>query len=246
MGLQIYNTLAGKKEPFIPLREGEVRMYVCGVTVYDSSHIGHARALLTFDVVHRYLNFLGLRVAFVRNFTDIDDKIIQRANQEGMSAAVIADRYIEEFKRDAHALGLLSPTQEPKATEHLPEIINLIRRLEGREMTYRVNGDVYFVVERFDGYGRLSHKKIEDLEAGARVEVDERKRSPMDFALWKASKEGEPSWESPWGRGRPGWHIECSAMSTKYLGQPFDIHGGGDGFDLSPSRKRDRPVRGRF
>ncbi len=227
MGLQIYNTLAGKKEPFVPLREGEVRMYVCGVTVYDSSHIGHARSLLTFDVVYRYLKFLGYRVFFVRNFTDVDDKIIERAHQENTTAEVIAKRYIAEYQGDSQALGLFPPTQEPKATEHIAEIIALIRRLEEKGMAYRVGGDVFFAVGRFDGYGKLSRKKIEELAAGARVEVDERKRSPMDFALWKASKAGEPSWESPWGPGRPGWHVECSAMSTKYLGQPFDIHGGG-------------------
>ena len=227
MGLQIYNTLSGKKEPFIPLMEREVRMYVCGVTVYDSSHVGHARSLLTFDVVYRYLIFLGYRVLFVRNFTDVDDKIIQRANQQNTTSEALAQRYIEEYQKDSRALGLLPPTEEPKATDHMVEIIALIRRLEEKGMAYRVEGDVYFAVERFAGYGKLSHKKIEELEAGARVEVDARKRSPMDFALWKASKPGEPSWKSPWGPGRPGWHIECSAMSTKYLGQPFDIHGGG-------------------
>jgi cysteinyl-tRNA synthetase len=227
MSLRIYNTLSGEKEAFVPLREGEVRMYVCGVTVYDSCHVGHARALLTFDVVARYLKFLGYRVTFVRNFTDIDDKIIQKASQEGTSADAIAARYIEEFYRDSAALGLLSPTHEPKATEHIPAIISAIRRLEEKGIAYRVDGDVFFSVERFPGYGKLSHRKLEELEAGARVEIDERKRFPMDFALWKGSKQGEPSWESPWGRGRPGWHIECSAMSTKYLGQPFDIHGGG-------------------
>ncbi len=227
MGLRIFNTLTGNKEGFVPLKEGEVRMYVCGVTVYDSSHVGHARFLLTFDVVYRYLKFLGYHVVFVRNFTDVDDKIIQRATKEGATAEAIAERYIREFYRDSAALGLLSPTHEPKATEHIPEIITLIRRLEEKGMAYRIDGDVFFPVDRFPGYGKLSRRRIEELEAGARVEVDERKRHPMDFALWKGSKEGEPFWESPWGRGRPGWHIECSAMSTKYLGQPFDIHGGG-------------------
>jgi len=202
-------------------------MYVCGVTVYDSCHIGHARSLLTFDVIYRYLCFLGYQVAFVRNFTDLDDKIIQRAKEQGTTSEAIATRYIREFSQDSTALGLLPPTHEPKATEHIPEIISLIRRLEEKGMAYRINGDVFFPVERFPGYGKLSRRKIEELEAGARVEVDERKKSPVDFALWKASKEGEPFWESPWGKGRPGWHVECSAMSTKYLGQPFDIHGGG-------------------
>ena len=202
-------------------------MYVCGVTVYDSCHVGHARSLLTFDVIYRYLCFLGYQVAFVRNFTDLDDKIIQRAKEKGTTSEAIATRYIREFSQDSAALGLLPPTHEPKATEHIPEIISLIRRLEEKGMAYRIDGDVFFPVERFPGYGKLSRRKLEELEAGARVEVDERKRSPMDFALWKASKEGEPFWESPWGEGRPGWHVECSAMSTKYLGQPFDIHGGG-------------------
>ena len=227
MSLQIYSTLSGKKEEFVPLRGGEVRIYVCGVTVYDSSHIGHARALLTFDVIYRYLKFLDYRVIFVRNFTDLDDKIIRRAQEEGTTSEAIAAKYIEEFYQDSHALGLLRPAQEPKATEHIPEIIALIRRLEEKGMAYQVDGDVFFPVERFPEYGKLSRRKPEELEAGARIEVDERKRSPLDFALWKRSKEGEPSWESPWGTGRPGWHIECSAMSTRYLGQPFDIHGGG-------------------
>src|SRR3989304_9438045 len=227
MGLQIHKSLSGRKEPFIPIKAGEVRMYVCGVTVYDSCHVGHARSLLTFDLIYRYLCFLGYQVAFVRNFTDLDDKIIQRAKEQGTTSEAIATRYIREFSQDSAALGLLPPTHEPKATEHIPEIISLIRRLEEKGMAYRIDGDVFFPVERFPGYGKLSRRKIEELEAGARVEVDERKRSPMDFALWKASKEGEPFWESPWGEGRPGWHVECSAMSTKYLGQPFDIHGGG-------------------
>ncbi len=227
MSLQIFNTLSGNKEEFIPLKAGEVRMYVCGVTVYDSCHIGHARALLTFDVVYRYLKFLGYRVTFVRNFTDVDDKIIQRAREQGTTAEVIAKKYIEEFYRDSAALGLFPPSQEPRATEHIPDIIVLISRLEQKGLAYRVNGDVFFSVERFPGYGKLSRRRTEELEAGARVEIDERKKSPLDFALWKSAKEGEPFWESPWGRGRPGWHIECSAMSTKYLGQPFDIHGGG-------------------
>ncbi|MFQ5682419.1 MAG: cysteine--tRNA ligase [Candidatus Binatia bacterium] len=227
MGLHIFNTLSGRKEAFIPRKEGEVRMYVCGVTVYDSCHVGHARALLTFDIIYRYLKFLGYHVVFVRNFTDLDDKIIQRAQEAGTTAELIAERYIQEFYRDSRALGLLPPVHEPKATEHIPEIIQLIQRLEKKNMAYQVDGDVFFPVDRFPGYGKLSHRRIEELEAGARVEIDERKRHPMDFALWKGSKEGEPFWDSPWGKGRPGWHVECSAMSTKYLGQPFDIHGGG-------------------
>lgn len=227
MALKIFNTLSGEKEEFVPLKPGEVRMYVCGVTVYDSAHIGHARSLLTFDVIYRYLNFLGYNVRFVRNFTDVDDKIIKKANEEGVSSETITARYIEEFYRDAEAIGLLQPAVEPRATSHVPEIIALIQELERAGLAYRVNGDVFFRVEGFPQYGKLSRKKIEELEAGARVEVDERKKSPLDFALWKSSKPREPTWESPWGPGRPGWHIECSAMSTKYLGQPFDIHGGG-------------------
>ena len=227
MSLHVFNTLSGKKDTFAPLKEGEARIYVCGVTVYDSSHIGHARSLLTFDVAYRYLVFLGYRVFFVRNFTDVDDKIIQRARDENSTAEAVAGKYIKEFQDDSRALGLLPPTHEPKATEHIAEIVALIRRLEEKGAAYRVDGDVYFSVERFPGYGKLSRKNIDELEAGARVEVDERKKAPMDFALWKSSKPGEPVWDSPWGKGRPGWHIECSAMSTKYLGQPFDIHGGG-------------------
>jgi cysteinyl-tRNA synthetase len=227
MALKIFNTLSGEKEIFTPLTAPEVRMYVCGVTVYDSSHVGHARSLITFDVIFRYLKFSGYRVEFVRNFTDVDDKIINKANDEKIGWEKITERYIEEYYRDGEMLGLLRPTAEPRATLHIPEIIALIQRLEAKELAYRVDGDVYFPVERFAGYGKLSGKKIEELEAGARVEVDERKKSPLDFALWKSSKPGEPTWDSPWGPGRPGWHIECSAMSTKYLGQPFDIHGGG-------------------
>jgi cysteinyl-tRNA synthetase len=227
MALKIFNTLNGQKENFIPINAGEARMYVCGMTVYDSTHIGHARSLLTFDVICRYLRFSGYRVLFVRNFTDVDDKIIKKANEENVSCETITERYIEEFYRDGEALGLLRPDVEPRATLHIAEIIALIRQLESRDLAYRIGGDVYFSVERFSGYGKLARKKIDELESGARVEVDERKKSPLDFALWKSSKPGEPTWDSPWGPGRPGWHIECSAMSTKYLGQPFDIHGGG-------------------
>jgi cysteinyl-tRNA synthetase len=227
MSLKLFSTLSGEKEEFVPLNAGEVRMYVCGVTVYDSSHLGHARSLLTFDTIYRYLKFLGYNVQFIRNFTDIDDKIINKAHEHGVSCDAITNRYIAEFHQDAEALGLLAPSLEPRATQHIGEIIALIIRLEQQGLAYRVQGDVFFSVERFPQYGKLSRKKIDELEAGARVEVDERKKSPLDFALWKSSKPGEPSWESPWGAGRPGWHIECSAMSTKYLAQPFDIHGGG-------------------
>jgi cysteinyl-tRNA synthetase len=227
MALKIFDTLSGEKQNFVPLTPGQVRMYVCGVTVYDSAHLGHCRFLLTFDVIYRYLLYLGFSVTYVRNFTDVDDKIIKRANEEQVGCEVITDRYIAEFERDSEALGLLSPTIEPRATEHVSEIIEIIKRLEDKGLAYRVDGDVYYSVAGFTGYGKLSRKKLDELAAGARVEVDERKQSPLDFALWKASKPGEPTWPSPWGPGRPGWHIECSAMSTKYLGQPFDIHGGG-------------------
>ncbi len=227
MSLKIYNTLSRKKEKFVPLKEGEVKMYACGVTVYDRCHVGHARALFTFDVVLRYLRFLGYNTTFVRNFTDLDDKIIRRAREEGTKPEVIAEKYIQEFNRDSAALGLIPPDREPRATDHVPEMIDLIHRLEEKGLAYRINGDVFFSVDLFAPYGKLSGRKLEELQAGVRVEVDKRKKHPMDFALWKQSKEGEPSWKSPWGDGRPGWHIECSAMSVKYLGQPFDIHGGG-------------------
>ncbi|HEX7231277.1 MAG TPA: cysteine--tRNA ligase [Candidatus Binatia bacterium] len=227
MAVKIFNTLSNEKEEFLPLLPGQVRMYVCGVTVYDSAHLGHCRFLITFDVIYRYFRSLGFEVQYVRNFTDVDDKIIKRAQDDQVSCDSITNRYIDEFNRDAAALGLLPPNIEPRATEHIAEIIEIIQQLEHSGHAYQVNGDVYYSVATFAEYGKLSRKKIDELEAGARVEVDPRKHSPLDFALWKSSKPGEPSWQSPWGNGRPGWHIECSAMSTKYLGQPFDIHGGG-------------------
>ena len=225
--LSIYNTLAGEKEPFHPLQPKTVRMYVCGVTVYDYCHIGHARSALVFDVIRRYLEFSGYQVEFVKNFTDVDDKIIKRANERGVSCDVITAEYIEAYYQDMGKLAIRQATHEPKATEHMAEIIELVSTLIQEGLAYQVAGDVYFQVEKYPAYGRLSKRKLEDLQAGARVEVDERKRHPMDFALWKSSKPGEPSWESPWGPGRPGWHIECSAMSMHYLGETFDIHGGG-------------------
>ena len=227
MAVKIFNTLSNEKEEFLPLTPGQVRMYVCGVTVYDSAHLGHCRFLITFDVIYRYFRSLGFEVDYVRNFTDVDDKIIKRAQDERASWELIANRYIDEFNQDATALGLLAPAIEPRATEHIPDMIEIIQRLEQNGHAYRINGDVYYSVLSFLDYGKLSRKDVDELEAGARVEVDERKHSPLDFALWKSSKPGEPTWDSPWGSGRPGWHIECSAMSTKYLGQPFDIHGGG-------------------
>jgi len=227
--LLIYNTLTGKKEPFQSLQPKTVRMYVCGVTVYDYCHIGHARSALVFDVIRQYLEFSGYQVAFVKNFTDVDDKIIKRANELGVSCNTITAKYIQAYYEDMGKLGVRRvPTDiEPKATEHMAEIIDLVGTLIQKGLAYEVAGDVYFQVDKYSAYGRLSKRKLEDLQAGARVEVDERKRHPMDFALWKSSKPGEPSWESPWGLGRPGWHIECSAMSMRHLGETFDIHGGG-------------------
>jgi cysteinyl-tRNA synthetase len=227
MGLSVFNTLGNRKEPFLPLQPGKVRMYVCGVTVYDLCHIGHARANVVFDTIVRYLRRRGFDVTFVRNFTDIDDKIIRRANQEGVAAREIAERYIRAFYEDFDRMGLLRPDIEPRATDHIPEILRLVGRLVDAGKAYVVDGDVYYSVKGFPAYGKLSGKNTEDLQAGARVDVDERKRDPLDFALWKASKPGEPSWDSPWGAGRPGWHIECSAMAMKHLGETFDIHGGG-------------------
>ncbi|MBI5745395.1 MAG: cysteine--tRNA ligase [Nitrospirae bacterium] len=224
--LRVYNTLIGRKEEFMP-DSGKIRMYVCGPTVYDLSHLGHARSAVAFDVIYRYLKYRGYEVFYTRNYTDIDDKIINRANREGVSSQEIAERYIKAFDEDMEGLGVEVPTYRPKATETIPEILGVIQALLDKNCAYIIDGDVYYSVRKFDGYGRLSGKNIEELEAGARVEVDERKRDPLDFALWKASKEGEPSWDSPWGKGRPGWHIECSAMSRKYLGETIDIHGGG-------------------
>jgi cysteinyl-tRNA synthetase len=225
--LTIYNTLTGKKEEFRPLVPKTVRMYVCGVTVYDYCHIGHARSALVFDVLRRYLEYSGYQVQFVKNFTDVDDKIIKRAHEEGVSCEAITTKYIDAYYEDMGKLGIGKPTQEPKATEHMADIIAMTETLIKKGLAYTVDGDVYFQVEKYPAYGRLSKRKLEDLQAGARVDVDERKRHPMDFALWKSSKLGEPSWPSPWGPGRPGWHIECSAMSIKHLGETFDIHGGG-------------------
>jgi cysteinyl-tRNA synthetase len=226
--MKIYNALTRKKEELVPLTPGEIRMYVCGVTVYDLSHIGHARSAIAFDVIRRYLTFAGYRVTFVKNFTDIDDKIIRRAQGDGVAASSVSERYIEAYRQDMAALGVLPPDVEPKATAHIPQMIRLIERLLAAGVAYVVDGDAYFEVSRFPGYGKLSGKNLDDLLAGARVEVDERKRDPRDFALWKSSKPGEPSWDSPWGPGRPGWHIECSAMAMQYLGESFDIHGGGE------------------
>jgi cysteinyl-tRNA synthetase len=226
--IRISNTMTRTKEEFVPLTPGEVRMYVCGVTVYDYSHIGHARSAMVFDVIRRYLTFRGYRVTFVKNYTDVDDRIIKRANDSGVTAREFAERFITAEREDMASLGVLAPDIDPKATEHVPEMIELIGRLVAGGHAYPVEGDVYFAISSFAPYGRLSGKNLDDLLAGARVEVDERKRDPRDFALWKGAKPGEPSWDSPWGPGRPGWHIECSAMAMKYLGVSFDLHGGGE------------------
>ncbi|MCC7196437.1 MAG: cysteine--tRNA ligase, partial [Gemmatimonadaceae bacterium] len=226
--LQIHNSMTGRKEPFTPIQPGRVGMYVCGITVYDFCHIGHARMLVVFDLVRRYLTWRGYAVNFVRNITDIDDKIIRRAAENRETVAQLTARFIVAMHEDCAALGVLPPDHEPRATAHVPGIIAMIERLIERGLAYVApNGDVLYAVARFPEYGRLSGKRIEELRAGARVEVDEAKRDPLDFVLWKRAKAGEPAWESPWGPGRPGWHIECSAMSTALLGTHFDIHGGG-------------------
>ena len=228
MSLKIYDTKSGQKVPFVPLTEGHVKMYVCGITAYDYCHIGHARSALIFDMIVSYLRYSGYQVTYVRNFTDIDDKIINRANEQGTTSEELANRFIQEFYTDMNKLGVALPDIEPKATEHLPEIITIINELINKGLAYQAGNDVYFAVDKFPQYGALSGRNLEDLQAGARISVNEIKNNPMDFALWKGSKPGEPTWESPWGPGRPGWHIECSAMSRKYLGNSFDIHGGGE------------------
>ncbi|KAK8519509.1 hypothetical protein V6N13_133424 [Hibiscus sabdariffa] len=225
--LWLHNTMSKKKELFKPKVEGRVGMYVCGVTAYDLSHIGHARVYVTFDVLYRYLKHLGYEVCYVRNFTDVDDKIIARANELGEDPINLSRRYCDEFNQDMVHLQCLPPSAEPRVSDHMPQIIDMIKQIVDNGYAYRVEGDVFFAVEKFPDYGQLSGRKLEDNRAGERVAVDSRKRNPADFALWKSAKEGEPFWESPWGPGRPGWHIECSAMSATYLGHTFDIHGGG-------------------
>ena len=219
--------MSGKKEDFVPQKEKQVGMYVCGVTVYDYCHVGHARAAIVFDTLYRYLQYLGNDVCFIRNFTDIDDKIINRANEEGIDWQEVNRKYIEAFHKDMGELNIASPTEEPKATDHIPEMLEMIQSLVDQDKAYESGGDVFYSIKSFKEYGCLSGKNIDDLQSGARVEVNDTKKDPLDFALWKKSKPGEPSWDSPWGQGRPGWHIECSAMSKKYLGDTFDIHGGG-------------------
>lgn len=227
MKLRLYNTLSRQVESFEPLNPPRVTMYVCGITAYDSSHLGHARSAIIFDVLYRLLRHLGYEVVYVRNITDIDDKIINRANNEGVSWQVITERYTREYQREMQILKALEPTFEPKASEHISEMIEMIKSLLEKGLAYESQGDVYFAVEKFPTYGKLSRRKLEEMLSGVRIDPSEKKKNPLDFALWKASKPGEPFWESPWGRGRPGWHIECSAMSLKYLGETIDIHGGG-------------------
>ena len=225
--MKIYNTMTRKKEVFEPVHPGEARIYACGPTVYNYFHIGNARPFIMFDTLRRFLKHKGYKVTFVQNFTDIDDKLINRAREEETTVPELAERYIREYFTDAQALGVLPADVHPRATDHVGEIIKLIVKLEKSGHAYAVNGDVYFDTESDEDYGKLSGQNLEDREAGARIEVDGVKRNPMDFALWKAQKPGEPAWKSPWGMGRPGWHIECSAMSMKYLGETFDIHCGG-------------------
>ncbi|MDA8100445.1 MAG: cysteine--tRNA ligase [Nitrospiraceae bacterium] len=225
--IRLYNTLTGKKEEFVPVTPGVMHMYACGVTVYDYSHVGHARGAVAFDVIQRYFRRRGYQVKYVRNFTDVDDKIINRAKEEGISPAAVAKKYIDAYQEDMKRLGVDRADVEPLATDHIREMIDVIKRLVEKGLAYPLNGDVYFRVKNFPEYGKLSKRNLDDMMAGARVEVDARKEYPLDFALWKASKPGEPAWDSPWGPGRPGWHIECTAMGFKHLGETFDIHAGG-------------------
>ena len=225
--MKLYNTLTQKKEAFVPIEEGKVRMYSCGPTVYNYFHIGNARPFIVFDVLRRFLEYIGYDVKFVQNFTDVDDKIINRSIEEGITAAEVADKYIAEYFKDADALGIRRADVHPRVSDHMPEIIEMIKELEARGLAYNVDGNVDYQVDHFHDYGKLSKQSIDDLKSGARIDVNDEKRSPLDFALWKKKKDGEPYWESPWGQGRPGWHIECSAMSRKHLGESIDIHGGG-------------------
>ena len=227
MGLRIFNSLTRQKEDFVPLQPNRVGMYVCGVTVYDYCHVGHARAGVVFDTIYRYLKYSGYDVNYVRNFTDIDDKIIKRSQEENIPWEEVTKKYIEAFYEDMGLLNIADPEVEPKATDHIEEMITMITSLIAQNKAYESSGDVFYSVKSFADYGQLSGKNIEDLQSGARVDVNESKRDPLDFALWKSAKPGEPAWQSPWGAGRPGWHIECSAMGQKYLGETFDIHGGG-------------------
>lgn len=225
--MRIYNTLTRKKEEFVPMDKDNVKMYSCGPTVYDYFHIGNARPFIIFDTMRRYLEYRGYKVTFVQNFTDIDDKMIKRANAEGITVKELGERFIKEYFEDSHALGIHEASVHPKATENIDAIIDIVKKLVDNGYAYEVNGNVYFSTKKFGGYGKLSKQPLEELEAGARIDVSDEKKDAMDFALWKAQKPGEPAWESPWGMGRPGWHIECSAMANKYLGETIDIHSGG-------------------
>ena len=225
--MQIFNSMTRRKEEFKPIHEGKVGIYACGPTVYNFFHIGNARPFIVFDVLRRYFEYSGYNVKFVQNFTDVDDKVINKANEEGVSFEEIANRYIKEYFTDAKGLGIREATVHPKATENIDAIIEIVQTLVDKGYAYAVDGDVYYRAKKFEGYGKLSKQPLEDLEAGARIGVDERKEDPMDFALWKSAKPGEPYWASPWGNGRPGWHIECSAMANRYLGKSIDIHSGG-------------------
>ena len=228
--MKLFNSMSRKKEEFVPITPGEVKMYCCGPTVYNYIHVGNARPMILFDVLRRYLEYRGYKVTFVQNFTDVDGKIIKRANEEHATSQEISEKYIEEYFKDAHGLGVRDATVHPKATENIQQIIDLVQTLIDKGYAYPVNGDVYYRTKKFEGYGKLSHQPIEDLQAGARIDVNDVKEDPLDFALWKAAKPGEPYWDSPWGQGRPGWHIECSAMSRKR------------GSAVPPPRERDRPV----
>lgn len=228
MKMKIYNTLTRKKEEFVPIEPGKVKMYVCGPTVYNYFHIGNARPFVVFDTLRKYLEYQGYKVKYVQNFTDVDDKIINRAREEGITAPEVSEKYIEEYYKDAAALNVKKATVHPQVSKTIPDIIQFVEDLIEKGYAYEVDGDVYYRTRKFEGYGKLSGKNIEDLIAGARIAVGEKKEDPLDFALWKARKnEDEIAWESPWGMGRPGWHIECSAMAKKYLGETIDIHAGG-------------------
>jgi cysteinyl-tRNA synthetase len=241
MALRIYNTLSRRKETFETIEPGKVRMYVCGPTVYDKAHVGHAMSALVFDIIRRYLEYRDYQVKYAMNYTDVDDKIINRAHQLGVEPVALAEQYIQEYANQLAALNILPATVNPRATGEIPNIIQMITELGENGFAYQVDGDMYFRVTKDGDYGKLSGRHLEDMQAGARIGVDERKEHPMDFALWKSSKPGEPAWDSPWGPGRPGWHIECSVMSMHHLGEQIDIHGGGN--DLITPRERDRPNR---
>ena len=225
--MKIFNSLKREKQEFIPIKPGEISMYVCGPTVYNFFHIGNGRTFIVFDTIRKYLEYRGFKVNFVQNFTDIDDKMINKANEEGITVRELGDKFIEEYYKDADNLNIKRATVNPRATEFMVEIVEFVNELVNKGFAYEIDGDVYFSTKKFNAYGKLSGQNIDDLQSGARISVDERKQDPMDFALWKSAKPGEPAWESPWGQGRPGWHIECSCMASKLLGDTIDIHAGG-------------------